>query len=132
MLLQLRLERFRQHRHDSLGGSGNRLFVCQAGDECSNLRLSHLCWVPFVMKENVSFDPFNVGLLGADTVMLHPNHLLDLVEELGHDRRILLTNPGFMPRFRGLIHVGLLTYADDMDMTNIHGTPYPDLLRVLR
>jgi hypothetical protein len=51
------------------------------------------------MKENVSFDPFNVGLLGADTVTLHPNHLPDLVEELGHDRRILLPNPGLCRTF---------------------------------
>ena len=39
-----------------------------------------------VMEKDVTLDPVDVGLLSSDAVMLHPEHVSNLVEEFGQVR----------------------------------------------
>ncbi len=52
------------------------------------------------MKEDVTLDPVDLGLLSSDAVMLHPEHVSNLVEEFGVCG-ILPPKPGLIPHFRG-------------------------------
>ena len=36
------------------------------------------------MEKDVTLDPVDVGLLSSDALMLHPEHVSNLVEEFGH------------------------------------------------
>ena len=46
------------------------------------------------VEEDVTFDPFDVGLLSANAVMLRADYFPNLLKQFGHGRRILLPNPG--------------------------------------
>jgi hypothetical protein len=47
-------------------------FYCEMSKEFGDLFLADFVRVAFAMKENVTADPIDVRLLGADGVMFHP------------------------------------------------------------
>jgi hypothetical protein len=53
-------------------------------DEGANLSLAHLAWVTLVVKEDVTLDPGDVGLLGAQTEVAHATYRTDFIEQQGH------------------------------------------------
>lgn len=53
----------------------------QVRQECSNLRGSHVCRVPFVVKQIVPLDPSHVGLLGAIRQVLESAGIGGLVQK---------------------------------------------------
>jgi len=54
----------------------------QVGEESFDLRAPHVFGVPLAVKEDETFDPGDVGFLGADGVMLAADRVSDLIEEL--------------------------------------------------
>jgi hypothetical protein len=50
--------------------------------------------MPLVVEEDVPLDPFYVGVLSPNAVMLHSDDFAHLIEKFGHgSERILLLNP---------------------------------------
>jgi len=56
------------------------------GQESSDLWLSHISRVAFVVKDDEAFNPLDVSLLGSDAVMFEADDLADLIKEFGHGR----------------------------------------------
>jgi len=52
------------------------------------------------MEEDITFDPIDIGLLGSQAVMLHPENFANLIEEFGHVRDFD-TKSGFIPQICG-------------------------------
>ena len=48
--------------------------------ESIDFRRSHVLGMPLVVKEDVTFDPVNVGFFGTRTVMANPAHFAHLVQ----------------------------------------------------
>lgn len=42
---------------------------------------AHSSGMAFVVKEDIAFDPVNIGSLGADGAMFEPGDLTDLIQE---------------------------------------------------
>src|SRR5437588_12518947 len=63
-----------------LRGGSHLLIDSQMIEELLHLMGTHLHWMSLVMKEDVALDPINVGGFSAQTVMLAPNRLPDLVK----------------------------------------------------
>jgi len=63
--------------------SGDLFFAGQVRDECYKLWLSHVGRMPFVVKEDLTLDPFDVGLFGPKAVMLHSDHFAHLIKQFG-------------------------------------------------
>lgn len=53
-----------------------------------DFRSAQIAWVTLVKMENEAFNPIDVGLLGANAVMLHADFAADLVEKFGLTSRI--------------------------------------------
>ena len=53
-----------------LGGGGHLLFNGQMGEEGFDFRFGHLVGMPFVMEEDVAFDPGEVAFFGAVGIMV--------------------------------------------------------------
>lgn len=64
-----------------LGGGGDVLFDGEVGEELLDFLESHISGVAFVVKEDVAFYPFAVGLFGAVGVVFDADGFGDLVEE---------------------------------------------------
>ena len=47
-------------------------FNREMSEKFGDFFLAHLVWMAFAMKENVTANPIDVRLLGADRVMFHP------------------------------------------------------------
>ena len=62
-----------------LGGRGDIQFHRQMGKKSLNFSLPHVLRVAFVMKENISFDPGNVGLFSSDGMAFKANTLSDKI-----------------------------------------------------
>ena len=54
----------------------------QMGQELVHFRFGHLRGVPDVVKEDVSFDPIAIGLLGPSAVMARSQGLPQLIKQL--------------------------------------------------
>jgi len=50
------------------------------GEEGCDFCVPHILGMALVVKEDVAFDPTNVGLFGADGVMFEANGIADLIE----------------------------------------------------
>jgi hypothetical protein len=61
-----------------LGGGGDVCLDGQVGQECFHLGGAHFDRVAHVVEKDVAFDPANVGLLGADGVVLETDGVADL------------------------------------------------------
>jgi len=46
-----------------------------------HLRLTHLLRVTLAMKQDVALDPVDLGVLGPDAVVAHPNRLTHRVQD---------------------------------------------------
>jgi hypothetical protein len=66
-----------------LGCGGNLAVDGEVIVEGDDLRLAHLPGVALAVEEDVAFGPFEIGLLGSDTVMLAPDEIVHLAEQLG-------------------------------------------------
>jgi len=66
-----------------LGCGGNLAVDGEVIVEGDDLRLAHLPGVALAVEEDVAFGPFEIGLLGSDTVMLAPDEIAHLAEQLG-------------------------------------------------
>jgi len=55
-------------------------FDREMSEEFADFLLTHFAWVAFTMKENVTANPIDVRLLGADGVMFHPQMPADAIE----------------------------------------------------
>lgn len=64
-----------------LGGGGDASFDGEVGKEGLDLGGAHLAGVAFVVEEDEASDPGDVGLFGADRVVLAADGVSDLVEE---------------------------------------------------
>ena len=53
----------------------------QMGDECLDLRATHLFGVTLSVKENETPDPFNIGLFGAIGIVFYPQAFPHLVQQ---------------------------------------------------
>ena len=53
------------------------------GEKSADLGFTHLTWVPFAMAQDEPLDPAQIGILGADTEVLHPNRAAHLLQEWG-------------------------------------------------
>ena len=56
---------------------------CQAGEKCRDISLAHLSRVAFVVEEDESFDPSDIGIFSFDAVVPCADRLADLIEESG-------------------------------------------------
>ena len=63
-----------------LGRSGDILFDREMREEGADVLLAHFVRVAFAMKENVTANPIDVRLLGADGVMFHPQMPANAIE----------------------------------------------------
>jgi hypothetical protein len=54
----------------------------QCRQKLRDLLLAHLQGVTLTMEEDKAFDPTDVCLLGAHTIVPHPDRLTDLVKQL--------------------------------------------------
>ena len=63
-----------------LGGGGDVPLDGQVGQEGLDLRGAHLLGVALVVEEDEAFDPVDVGLFGADGVVLEADGLTNLIE----------------------------------------------------
>lgn len=61
----------------------------QEGEEGFDLLLSHFQRMSFLVKEDESFDPKDIGLLRGSGIVLSSNRLADLIEELFRGRHFL-------------------------------------------
>jgi len=75
----------KQQRAESLilSGCGDALFNGEMGKEVGDFFLAHFVRVAFAMKENVTANPIDVRLFGADRIMFHPQVPPDAIEQLG-------------------------------------------------
>jgi hypothetical protein len=64
-----------------LGGGRNVGINGEMSEECGDLWLAHLVGVAFSVEEDEAANPIDVGLLGADAVMLDPQVPADAIEE---------------------------------------------------
>ena len=60
--------------------SGDISIYCEMSEEFGDFLLAHFVWVAFAMKENVTANPIDVRLLGADGVMFHPQMPANAIE----------------------------------------------------
>jgi hypothetical protein len=63
-----------------LRGSGDAFLHGEMGEKVGDFFLAHFVWMAFAMKENVTPDPIDIRLFGADAVMFHPQVPSDAVE----------------------------------------------------
>jgi hypothetical protein len=63
-----------------LSRGGNVFLGGQMSQECGDFRFAHFFWMAFAVKENKAPAPIDVGLLGADAVMLQAQLPADAVE----------------------------------------------------
>ena len=54
----------------------------KVGEERLNLYHAHVLGVTLAVKENVASDPLEIGLFGANQVMLLPDNVTHLIEQL--------------------------------------------------
>ena len=54
----------------------------QVGEKGLNFGAAHLTWVPLVVEQDETFDPVYVGLLCVNGIMLEPQNIPNLVEQL--------------------------------------------------
>jgi len=61
----------KQQRAESLvlSGCGDALLDCKMSEKFGDFFLVHFVWVPFAIKENITANPIDIRLLGADRVM---------------------------------------------------------------
>ena len=64
-----------------LCGGGDLLGGCEVGDEVFDFRDAHFFGVTFAVKEDVVFDPVDVGVFGARGVVFDAKCVTVLVEE---------------------------------------------------
>jgi hypothetical protein len=72
-----------------LGGSRHVLVHGEVGEESLDLGAAHLPGVALVVKEDVAFDPEEVGLPGAWEIAPELDGFADLVEGLDHQAILL-------------------------------------------
>ena len=63
-----------------LGGCSDIPFDRQMGEKSGDFLLAHFVRMPLAMKENVTANPIDVGLFGADGVMFHAQMPADPIE----------------------------------------------------
>jgi hypothetical protein len=63
-----------------LRGSGNVGFECKVAEKLSNLIGTHLGRVTFTMKQDVTSNPANVGVLGPWAVVFHTDGFTNLIQ----------------------------------------------------
>jgi hypothetical protein len=75
-----------------LSGSSNIVFGSQAGDEDTNLVVSYFQRVTFIVEDDESFDPIDVGVFGSKAEVFKAADLADLVQEFRfeHEDKIKL------------------------------------------
>lgn len=66
-----------------LSGGGDAPVEVKMAEECGDLFFAHFFRVTFVVKENETPDPIEVGLLGTDAVAFDPEVPANAVEEFG-------------------------------------------------
>jgi hypothetical protein len=64
-----------------LRGSRDVGFKCKVAEKLSNLVGTHLGRVTFTMKQDVTSNPANVGVLGPWAVVFHTDGLPDLIQQ---------------------------------------------------
>ena len=64
-----------------LGGGGHVALHGQMGEEGFHLCGAHVLGVALVVEKDVAFDPVDVGLLGADGVVLQADDVANLIEQ---------------------------------------------------
>ena len=73
------------------------------GQESLDLRRCQIARMALPVEQDETLDPIDVGLLGAQTIMLEANPVADAIEQTG-SRSI----SHFLPRFRPLYFLPLL------------------------
>ena len=53
----------------------------ERGEKCLDFGNSHLARVPFIVEQNVTLHPGNVGFLGANGIMLELDGFTNLIEK---------------------------------------------------
>ena len=64
-----------------LRGSGDILFGGQMGEKRLDFRRAHFTRVALVVEEDIAFDPFFIGLLGAIGIVFEANGIANLLED---------------------------------------------------
>ena len=64
-----------------LRGSGYLFRHCKVRKEGSNLLLTHIIRMPFVVKQDETADSLYIGLLGSQAVMSDPNSFPDAIKQ---------------------------------------------------
>ena len=88
-----------------LRGGGDVALDGQVGEERLDLRAAHIFGVALAVEQDEAPDPIDVGLLGADGVVLDANRVAHLIEQLL-----------FRRFFRGFGHDSPLDSAADCDL----------------
>jgi hypothetical protein len=72
----------KQYRIESLvlSGRGNISFYNQMGQEGLDFRLSHVLWMPLVVKQDKPFYPRYIRFFRANGISFQPNALPDSVQ----------------------------------------------------
>ena len=72
----------KQQRAESLilSGCSDALFDREMSEKSGDFFLPHFVWMAFLMKENVTANPIDVSLFGADGVMFHAQMPADAIE----------------------------------------------------
>ena len=66
-----------------LSGSGDVLVEREIRKERLNFGSAHFAGMTFLVEEDITYDPANVGVFRVDRVVLHAENFADLVEEFG-------------------------------------------------
>lgn len=64
-----------------LGGGGNFAVGGEVGDKCADFLDAKVFWVLLFMKDDVAFDPVDIGLFGAVGVVFGAQGFLDLLKQ---------------------------------------------------
>src|SRR5882724_1926770 len=73
----------KQQRTESLilSRCGDALLDSEMSEKCGDFFLAHFVWMAFAMKKNVTSNPIDVRLFGADRIMLNSQMPADAVEQ---------------------------------------------------
>lgn len=86
-----------------LGGGGDIALGREVDDELLDFGDSHFTRMPFVVEQDVTADPVEVGFFGAQGVVFSADGVADLVEEFF----VFGGGGGFLGYFCNVLHVDL-------------------------
>jgi hypothetical protein len=109
-----------------LRGGRDFLLACKVSDKLSDFGDAHFLRVTFVMKEDVVFNPEEVGVFGTGGVVFDAKHIAVLVEEFFSIRGNGIGSGHFVASRKEWVY----NFADSMlYRASLYNTPHRDVLQ---